>query len=115
MASQSSPQQAPQVLPPAIEGLDKATLLRPARGPAQLLKTITPRACGVAAQLTSGTYAAVQLLGTYLADIADKGQPQGCQFLDEAYPQQPISAAHCLNSPMSVDEADEGLARLHNG
>ena len=58
---------------------------------------------------------AVQRWDTYLADVADKGQPQDCQLLDEAYPQQPISAAHCLNSPISVDEVEKGLARGHNG
>ena len=51
----------------------------------------------------------------YLADVADKGQPHGCQFLDEAYFQQATSAAQCLNSPISVDEVEEGLAKLHNG
>ena len=58
---------------------------------------------------------AVQLWDPYLADVADKGQPHNCQFLDEAYPQQPSSAAQCLNSPISVDEVQAGLARLHNG
>ena len=58
---------------------------------------------------------AVQLWDAYLADVADKGRPQGCQFLDEAYPQQPVIAAQCLNSPISEDEVEEGLARLHNG
>ena len=57
----------------------------------------------------------VQLWDAYLADFPDTGQPQGWQFLDEAYPQQLVIAVQCLSSPISLDEVEEGLARLHNG
>ena len=58
---------------------------------------------------------AVQAWDAYLVDVADKRQPQDCEFLQDAYPQQPLQDAECLNQPITAEEVAEGLARLHNG
>ena len=57
----------------------------------------------------------VQLWDLHLQQLADIREAGGATLPEVAYPQQPLQPAASLNDPVSEENVEEGLLRLHNG
>jgi hypothetical protein len=57
----------------------------------------------------------VQQWDSYLAQVGNRSLMSGCALPPEAYPQRTRAPAAGLDSPIALEEVENGLRRLHNG